>query len=1690
MLRFSFGQVLSCIFHWPSSVSLGWAATQVQAVSAWHHLAEVLLFDLLLRVARLVFLVAHELTHIVVALGLFQASSQHRAAFHSFCCYIDIGDDAGSFRESKQPWRRLFKHLVPGIRARGLHVQLPTAGLVCWQEEVIRCSGVAFSVTMPALVLAMITFNSTQPAIPPWQAAIFLGAFSAAAGALLSDLPGGPIFGSGNSGRVPPGVFCCGNWGCLVPRECLDSSSKDEFFPRVLEQLLSNVLNVVELRGAQAGGCATFLRGNRGQVVCARSRTVKSKRGRLAPMLFGKFRRQMSLQSCSLNPFTCFRQLRLLPVVLAQGHSRFGTSSVPAENETHPHQWLGNHRDRFWRQEAGKNSWKLEESADVTITITHNGDFDGWRVFDEVIPNGELGEWISRILHKRNTAKGDSPKLAGVFDILLVQGRWTASVRLAFIRSALKHVDEICDWEELGPDSPNVAPRPEVFRAWAKPFEEIFAQVSNDFTPTEAAVKKLASDVSKRIQKDDFQMGDADAHEALQRYVILPGLIYKFCRDACKFFFSNDLMSSVWEFFRRAEGTFGISVSCSLWPETIVLAAKGQPISLAFDSERPLVYWASEPVSLAQLWPGGSGTPAGRVRLDMMDDTGEALELRLVSGRTAMDHASELNVHHLDGTLLSHSNYFPLPALHDDDEERPFHVMIRGIVFNSSEPVPLTRTRFQRRCVLLSMADKMSQNSACGDVVAKDISNIPRVLAEIDDCWQDRNSLNRVSAVTFANCIGALLKDRKKAGPDIDVLIFGIENSLWLGQQFAADLARIFPCLNVVAMSSNWVLGMLQSCEGHVEPLNWTMTRRKFQLSQGGIALGISQSGTTYPTVWASRLLRALVSRPEIFAAAGQFDTVMANSLAGGATFSGKLFSSLCGIRPAEPSTLATIAMHHTLTKLVLFCAEHLLLSGQIPQRVNLEYDSVLLPGSGSRPSCELRLPEIQDLKQLSCTLTGTSEEIVGVTQHGIRLPTEIHKDLIQTGRYLSSHLQEVYWSTFMSALYVIITVTVGFPIVGGSWSLVVESIKESWVESDWFLVGKYVTSFLDSIIYCCLAAICATVHRFFTGRRLWTRYTARTVVIVDSTANYKLLRAYLSKLRALAWRWTAFGVAGQNGQDHFVHEMTHLAHSDVLLAVGRTDGRLSSLAASESSLLMSVQQARYIAGKKSGSVEAIGIGHNPWRKEGLFARTVVLPTKQRPLFLSERELNTDNGEHAPGNVMHKIAGFVSMQRLQGKEAVPWSGKKELMQRVGGQQNMSHEKAQEVVSDIIHEQSEQLSINPDHFDSARFFKKPEISSPRLQTTSAKNQPRKSSDTVSIAQIMAVLRGRDMQEHIAELQERQRKATTMKDLITRLVGRPDNDLLTDVFSGWVTAVRALVSRRENAVKSMAKNLGGGRRTSQGGGRRVSTKRVSTIGGRVSVAAGEVEVADCPEWRKNEEIRRFARSRYSSMFGLSLRSVFESWKDTTAVERAKAGRQRPHKKGSCIIGGGLAGKVSHKQLLAEIGLLEGLYESRMAAAESLLELFVLFHEAVRPIASLPFLGYDMDRSESRLRVASTPAPIGFVEKLPEGSNRVQHAVTVLQNAWIRHRYRQAQKEEKEASEDGLSDGSSEQPKADVEEHQEELVEEFLEQLVEDKVEPLPELSPEEQLVDSFLQEHQDSDPELREPAHPFSVVPSSL
>jgi len=70
--------------------------------------------------------------------------------------------------------------------------------------------------------------------------------------------------------------------------------------------------------------------------------------------------------------------------------------------------------------------------------------------------------------------------------------------------------------------------------------------------------------------------------------------------------------------------------------------------------------------------------------------------------------------------------------------------------------------------------------------------------------WLDPSSSQRVSGHCLAEHLVDCMKNRLRHNQDsIDLIIGGIEASLWLGEQFGADLGRVFPYLNIMTLSSN-----------------------------------------------------------------------------------------------------------------------------------------------------------------------------------------------------------------------------------------------------------------------------------------------------------------------------------------------------------------------------------------------------------------------------------------------------------------------------------------------------------------------------------------------------------------------------------------------------------------------------------------------------------------------------------------------------------------------------------------------------------------------------------------------------------------------------------------------------------------------------------------------------------------------
>jgi hypothetical protein len=1634
--------------------------------------AQVALFDVLQRMVRMAALMLHEFAHLVVASILTRQPCSDAT--------VNLGGSG--------LWQ-----LFPGTLASSTCMQLGKASsdklekMGSSAEMMVRLAGPVVSALLPCLAY-WAALPMAGMYLPLWS-----GLILGLVGATISDLPCGPLLGP-----LPPfGCFCCGNWGLIAVRDNIgpvagQAKPCSALWPQVVEQILVRVIDIVELRGAQAGGLITYVQAANGDVQTIRARQVKSKRGHLATMMFNKFRK--AVRSQSIRSALKMNRLSGLPVVLAQGHSRFGTSSKPAEIETHPHQWLGPHKDVVWRNDQANGQWR-RETTEVCITITHNGDFDAFELYGNMVPNGQLGEWLGRVLHKPHFGKGDSAKMAGLMDLLIAQGRWKAAVRLAFVEVVLQHHEEVCGWHELNSGDPNVVPTPKEFEYVARVFDATFEKAimrTPDFLKTKGAVESLASTIAQVLTKEgeaSVLVGadcEKNAKRLLESWAVSGPVLQAYCKRAVHSFFDNDVFTAISHFFRYAEGTFAVSCSCSLEPNNIVIAAKGQPLSITFDQRRPIAIWASEPRSLQLSWPGAAREWAGRARFDLSDATGEAIELKMLASK-----AAERLVKKGYSPGIKDAKHFMPP--HDEASLRqPYRLVLRGTSLGHHHkplaeeafrkrwvrltgpppPSPLpTKPFFQKLPATLTWWLPTSVTLASPDPISRDIQTIPSALAEVNDSWTDRTSLNYQSGVKFSNCIARLIRDREKGiGADgIDVLVLGIENSLWLGQQFAADLARVFPRLNVTAMSSNWVLGMMQKAQGHVMPTNFALSRRNFKFSPHGMVLSISQSGTTYPTVWATRNLTQLPVC--IFAMSGEFDTVLANSIGQDLTkpeFAGALFSTMSGVRPNEPSTTATLCMHHTLTWLLIFTAERLLTTGAIPERGYQKKD-LIIDRANPLPACELRLHPLRQLKDMAINVIDVAEQISGVTRHGTLVASSTRDGLLDMGCYLSYSLYEGWLSTMLAAAYVYITVTVGVPLLSSIWLHVEEAIELD-EEEPLSIAMHYVFAHLDAWIYVFLGAILCSIHRLWTGRRLWTRYTGRGLVIVDSTCNYKLLRAYTSKLKSLAYRFQNFGVSGQNPVDHFVHEMTHLTQSEGIVIVGRPDGRLASLAAAEAATIMSTQQARFIASRPCAGVECMGIGHNPWIKPTLFARHVTIPVDTRPPFLSCQLLSTTEGGHAPGGVMSAVA---ALAEGGGGDAgaitkdAPVVTMAQLAEKMDHAPAVPVEEATNIMLGLLRDQEERLDIVVDRLDfqtmlaGGRAYANYKGKAPAAAAAASSaagpsfgKDPKagfakdgRQPSTQSLGGSFAAGGKRPSQSNLTSNADKAAKAEDARSgfaksgransttsLGSRALGRgraallgamgksagDDPDAPKMITAATIMSVmrgteikvaikkQRLIEKREKIDDSYLLEAENMSACFCSWAKVLEVKRAEKESapkhGKSKGPGGALGPADEPmdfcfaEWRAAEEFRASIRRKVSNAKPntITVKNAFEYWRRVALIQREEEGRPPPtHYDTSAIVGADLVGKVKGQALIAELAVIEQLYETRIAAMERLMGFYVVFHRAVKPVSRMPILAFDMDRSESRLRVASTPAPIPFVEELARGAPASSKALEELDN-----------------------------------------------------------------------------------------------
>jgi len=973
----------------------------------------------------------------------------------------------------------------------------------------------------------------------------------------------------------------CGNFGILAKRGPRERGFLPRRFLNIVEQLGKDT----DIRGRQAGGLAVLASG--GHFIGRK--VLNEKRGDLTQNLLRAFSRSAL--------FSRMRGIKPLhEIVHLVAHYRYATSGGASVVETHWHRWLPERSAWVWRVEAAGLVRRRQKVANL---ITHNGDFDAWNAPWGRLDHHRLGRWLAEVLGFPCRAKGDSSRIAGMMDLLVTEGQWEASLRLAY---AL----------ETGHAMPSLHAKSLVnalereFKRWADSSQEPSSE--RGFVVSVLGCATLG-DVCRTNQ-----IAIERLHIMLHQAVLAhsrdwPDSVKKsrpqIVASAIEAFFNNDLFKAAQVFMAGAEGTFGLVTTSSLYAGTVVLCADRQPLFVGADPENEIYVYASESAALKNMRCRGADKASGPLpyRYDLEDGDIVRLTVNPGSSESVMTKASR------GSAPVTERMTLPLLEASAHDRGRHGWISLRSNDYVEARP-----------------AENKPERHA--DRVLDEMSDIPRVLEGVRREWALAGSLNRQTADAFsrfffANVCGDHLCSHAHRGPqmniDPDLLVIGIENNLAIGQRFVADLKRVFPYLNAQAIDA------VSFCENP----------ERYELGPGTMTLAISHSGQTFNTLDAVKFLVALNRLGKagpVFVMTGEVDSLMGAAVAQGikadAPWAERVFVNGAGWRTAEPATVTTAATHATLTQL-LMC---------------LMRDGKTYCVSDCRPfGMRVRDEEINRLDEMTRLSIARSAAIFGRTAEGWDVESPERARLLKEGRYLSGILIEPSLVFMATALHLFFMLWLGWnPVIGAQEFLY---NLTSWSPLDTRTAsGNLIVVAGQTVYFLFFGIVCSLILRCIHRRPLWDRFfVARTLVIGDDAHVKELLAQYVSKLFSLAYEFSGFasihGADASSGE--LLHGYGHRVTRGLILFLGVPDGRSTGRERAQSAACMTASQVRGVQNMESGPT-VIGLGHG-LASADQFDRFVNLDMSARA---TERQAWDLDGDGSQISRELKASRFDAFERL------------------------------------------------------------------------------------------------------------------------------------------------------------------------------------------------------------------------------------------------------------------------------------------------------------------------------------------------------------------------------------------------------------------------------------------------------------
>eukprot|EP00615_Pteridomonas_danica_P011780 CAMPEP_0114331576 /NCGR_PEP_ID=MMETSP0101-20121206/2506_1 /TAXON_ID=38822 ORGANISM="Pteridomonas danica, Strain PT" /NCGR_SAMPLE_ID=MMETSP0101 /ASSEMBLY_ACC=CAM_ASM_000211 /LENGTH=1431 /DNA_ID=CAMNT_0001461959 /DNA_START=122 /DNA_END=4417 /DNA_ORIENTATION=+ len=1004
-----------------------------------------------------------------------------------------------------------------------------------------------------------------------------------------------------------------------------------------------------ELRGALGGGLGamTWQGGDvPTNVTSNRVRLVPGKRQVLSNELTDAFAK-MTTQGCSASRPT------LMAVI---GHTRYPTSSRSLMSELHPHMWSAHtKRQSCWFSDASIAADDVEppvlpcarSGARCGFFITHNGDFDEYELFRQRVSYVQVGKWLERVLHAPDLTIGDSNKFAGMMELLTTKGDWMASVRYAYQKCIAESIGDAADGDALlGEHSANTAPS----RAWCERIGAAFSQVwvealkevpelacqpngatgGIEMTGTDVENKQKLEDKVSLVVGAAVSTGKSLAADWAGEDAVVTQMPPE-SRDQWVIcivdsFLNGDMYEAMSEFLEKAHGSFGLQAVSTTEPGNAVIAAKGQTMRLAVVPGVKSAIWGSEGTAVEV--PIANGGDRHILRLDSVK--GQVVEVKFRSSDVTKTTFSRRGSNSLNvaGFSLRSRQVGDVGVMNHDEIKRQLRLV------KAAKPKALPRD---------------TGRIGPHDAVLEDIRAIPSVLDAIVGKWRDgvfsSSSKNRASAKQFVKKMGEAMESGPSA---MHLVVVGIEVSLFVSEQFAADVTEFIPGANACAISSNQLIG-----GGKVY---FASKDSKGSLSidtlsdTNAVVLVVSQSGQTFPSLKATaRLVSRLHDR--VFVMVGGTDADAAYSEMGSVVLdhhkcmlhrdgADHVFCNLSGFRPCEPSSVAVVAAHQTLTELLVFTRLGIELGeGDVKPKADFKECVVALTAPF--------LANIRDIvgcdSQGKLTVGGKTVEekyrhkrlCEGHGDLSQEAHNTVHEELVAIGWRWGKHISEPWRIMFLTGVYYVVALVFGVPLFHALLHLGLHfGDAESPNDVCWDGIASFVFSFgegcemiqlvigtlvalLDAVLFIMFPVFVGRLLRFVETRPLYHRFGKRSIVVADNAWVARCSETFTARLFSLAYGFASPDVHSADPVDDLIHTCGHRSTRGLLVAVGRPDGRLFAFTKTEAAVLLASKQMSFVENLNQNP-EVVSLGSNPhYEARNIFAH-VALPSSSRPKFVDE----------------------------------------------------------------------------------------------------------------------------------------------------------------------------------------------------------------------------------------------------------------------------------------------------------------------------------------------------------------------------------------------------------------------------------------------------------------------------------------